>query len=54
MIRELPIDIPFQIHVQLCCYILVVVISHEYPEKYNVFPLPQIVINILYLGEKMP
>ena len=54
-IRELPTGIPFQIHAQLCCYILVVVVSHTYPEKrYNVLPLPQIVINILYLGKKMP
>ena len=33
-IRELPTDIPFHIHVQLCCYILVVVVvSHKYSEK---------------------
>ena len=54
-IRELPTDKPFQIHAQLCCYTLAVVVSHTYPEKrYNVFPLPQIVINILYLWKKMP
>ena len=33
-IRVFPTDIPFQVHVQLCSYILVVVVvSYTYPDK---------------------
>ena len=43
MIRELPTYIPFYIHVQLCCYFLVVVVvSHTYSEKKDI-------VSFLYL-----